>query len=470
MKWSSPIAKASIAGLLGLTAALLAAAADAHPLGNNTVSRQAQLAFSEHGVALRYRMDFAEIPTLAAADAADSDGDGATAAGEWRRHAQAWSRELATELLLEIDGQAVQWTPRKPVYRLRDGEAGLNVLLLEVVLEAPLPDAAGMQRARYRDRFRTRDLGWKEVFVAPGQSIRIDGEVARSDRSQGLTEYPKGGSLLQETSADFAFRRPAATVKPTPAAAARPAQPPAQASQSVSPAAEARGDAAAPAGIARAGLADIPSEPASPSSPDMPAAAAAADSPEQAISSPAAFFALGVHHIATGFDHLAFLLGLLLLAPRMIEAIKLVSAFTVAHSVTLILAAGQWVAPPGAWVEPAIAFTIAYVGFIAWRRRPAGHGVALAFLFGLIHGFGFAGALAQTLGEADRGPGWLLKLLCFNLGIEAFQLVIVVGALAIATRLRRLSWRSAAHSAASLAVLTCGLAWLTLRLIEPAAG
>ncbi len=464
------IRKASIAALLGIAMLLVAMSASAHPLGNNTVSRQARLAFSEHGVALRYRMDFAEIPTLAAADEADSDGDGATDASEWRRFARDWRNKLATGVRLEIDGQAVQWKADAPTYRLGEGEAGLNVLMLEVVLEAPLP-AGGTHRARYRDDFRARDLGWKEILLAGSKSLEVNGAIARNDRSNGLTRYPKDGALLQELSAEFDFRwLPApgnlttaataatATATPVPRKAA-PVAPLAQPVAGDEPAAPAA--AAEPAGMpAPAPIAQAPDAASTPSLPESAA---------HPTSSLAAFFALGVHHIATGFDHLAFLLGLLLLSPRLRDAVKLVSAFTVAHSLTLILAAGHWVTPPGAWVEPAIAFTVAYVGFIAWRRRAAGHGAVLAFSFGLIHGFGFAGALAETLGDAAQGPGWLLKLLSFNLGIEALQVAIVVVALAIASQLRGAALRSAAHSAASLAVLACGLGWLAIRLIEPAA-
>lgn len=464
----SSMRTASFAALLGIATLVAAMSAGAHPLGNNTVSRQARLAFSEHGVALRYRMDFAEIPTLAAADEADSDGDGATGASEWRRFAREWSSKLAAGLRLEIDGQPVQWRAHAPSYRLGEGEAGLNVLLLEVVLEAPLP-AAGAHRAHYRDDFRARDLGWKEILLAGSKSLQVDGNIARNDRSNGLTSYPKNGALLQELSADFDFRWLPAPVNVTASAApiATPAVP--RKAAPVAPLAQppADDDPAAPAPAAEPASMSGPAPIAHPD--DMHTAAPPQESAGRPGASLAAYFALGVHHIATGLDHLAFLLGLLLLSPRVRDAVRLVSAFTVAHSLTLILAAGHWVAPPGAWVEPAIAFTVAYVGFIAWRRRAAGHGAVLAFSFGLVHGFGFAGALAETLGEAAQGPGWLLKLLSFNLGIEALQVAIVIGALALASRLRGPALRSAAHSGASLAVLACGLAWLAMRLIEPAA-
>ena len=428
-----------IAALIWLAAGFGAAPAGAHPLGNNTVSRQAEFAVAADRLSLTYRMDFAEIPTLAAADAADDDGDGRTGDAEWQRYAQRWSRDLAAALELAGDGRPLRLRVEDVRYRLRDGDAGLSVLGLEARYTAALPTVR-TDRAyaiRYRDRFRPGDNGWKEILVRGGDGQRIGGDVARVDRSHGLTRYPTDGTMPQELAAafDIALPAPAATDSAGPAALAEAApQPPA--------------------------LADAP----------VAAAAIPADGgnrPPLAGASLSAYFVLGMHHIATGWDHLAFLLGLLLLSPRLREVIKLVTAFTVAHSATLLLAAGHWLSPPGQWVEPAIAFTIAYVGALALTRRAGGHGAVLAFGFGLVHGFGFAGALAETLGAAAREPGWLLKLLAFNVGIEAFQVVIVVLALLVAAPLRGVRWRTTAHAAASAGVFVCGMGWLVLRVVSP---
>lgn len=418
--------------------------AGAHPLGNNTVSRQAVIDLSERQVALTYRMDMAEIPTLAAADEADRNGDGATTRAEWQAHAARWSRDVARSLTLVVDGRTIGPLAGVSRFRLGTGEAGLATLFLETDLAAPIP-AGPKHGLRYRDDFRPRDAGWKEVMVRERQAARLIGAVARSDRSHGLTRYPKDGALPQELAAAFEIEW---------------APPPRQAGSATPNAAVAQSVPGLPPSVA----ATLPDARRGTGLRDD-AARTERDAPVSA--SPGSFFVLGMHHIATGFDHLAFLLGLLLLSQRTRELVKLISAFTAAHSVTLILAAGGLVSPPGTWVEPAIAFTIAYVGFIAWRQRTAGHGVALAFLFGLIHGFGFAGALAETLGDTTRGTRWLVDLLAFNLGIEAFQIILVLCALALGARVRAMPWRAAAHTAVSLAVFGLGITWLALRLLEP---
>lgn len=429
------------------TAAPLLAAvcpsAMAHPLGNNTVSRQAVLELDQRELTLIYRMDLAEIPSLAAADAADRDGDGTTSRSEWQAYAQRWSHELARAVTLAADGREIRLAAKHARFRLRPGEAGLTVVFLEAELHGAWAEA-GRHDVRYRDAFRPQDAGWKEVMVRARPGQRIDGEVARTDRSRGLSDYPRDGVLPQETSAAFRV----AWAPPLDPGATEP-----------SPEAENVAEAAA-------GEPDAPTQSAMPAVYDEPVAEERNGS-RPAGAAPSGFFVLGMHHIAIGIDHLAFLLGLLLLSQRAAELIKLVSAFTVAHSVTLILAASDLVSPPGAWVEPAIALTIAYVGFVAWRGRATAHGAVLAFLFGLIHGFGFAGALAEALGDAARGPHWLLDLLAFNLGIEAVQIMLVVAALALAARMRRVRWRASAHAAASLAVFGSGLAWLALRLAVP---
>ena len=106
---------------------------------------------------------------------------------------------------------------------------------------------------------------------------------------------------------------------------------------------------------------------------------------------------------------------------RLRRLIGVVTAFTVAHSLTLALAANGWVRLPGAWVEAAIALTIAYIGLMNLLGRNR-HGAQLAFGFGRVHGFGFAGALAESMGsQRTHGHDWLVNLAAFNLGIEAFN-------------------------------------------------
>lgn len=136
------------------------------------------------------------------------------------------------------------------------------------------------------------------------------------------------------------------------------------------------------------------------------------------------FFKLGIEHIVTGYDHLLFLLALLAVTHGFWPALKIITFFTLAHSLTLALAGLNWVDLPGSFVEPFIAATIIYVGVenLIRGEHPKGRHW-LTFGFGLIHGFGFAGVLREM--EISTGDtGILLPLLSFNLGIESGQIAI----------------------------------------------
>jgi len=178
-----------------------------------------------------------------------------------------------------------------------------------------------------------------------------------------------------------------------------------------------------------------------------------------------AMFLLGAHHIASGWDHLAFLLGLMLFGLTSLQLVKVVTAFTVAHSTTLALAALGYFAPSSDVIEPLIALTVAYVGLanLLWRKNS--HSIPLVFGFGLIHGFGFAGALAASLSPEAREPGnWLLSLASFNLGIEAFQLLLIALVAPLLHWLLRYTWSIYFRRTVALAILGAGLAWFVLRL------
>ncbi|MBI5433130.1 MAG: HupE/UreJ family protein [Planctomycetes bacterium] len=137
----------------------------------------------------------------------------------------------------------------------------------------------------------------------------------------------------------------------------------------------------------------------------------------------AAYVRLGVEHILTGFDHLAFVLALLLAAPRLRSIVGVVSAFTVAHTSTLALASLDLVRVDPRWVEMAIALSIAYVALLnLLQRRPSARWLE-AFGFGLIHGLGFASSVADAL-LVERLK--FTALVGFNLGVELGQLAVVV--------------------------------------------
>lgn len=429
--------------LLGCAAlALLSGTAQAHPLGNATVNRQAALAVAPGALRLDFRMDMAEIPSLAAEAEADANGDGVVDVAEWRAQDRRWAAAAAAGLHLKIDGRPVAWRLERVVHELAVGEAGLPLLRLHARYRATLPDAGTSSTVRLAldDEFRPADRGWREIWMAASAGVRLDGAIARADRSQGLRAYPPGQPLPDERRAEVSVTLPAPAKAPVAAAGV-----PEEATALVEAAPAAAGDeASAPLATVVAPLPAAP--PASHPAPSL-----------------GAMFRLGIHHILTGFDHLAFLAGLLLLTPGWRGAVKVVTAFTLAHSLTLFLAARGLVAVPPAWVEAAIALTVAWVGGLALAGRGRSHGFGLAFAFGLIHGLGFAGALAQTLGTGEAPP--LAPLIAFNLGIEACQLVLVALVLGTVAAVRRRGARLApAYRLASLAVTGSGLAWFALRV------
>jgi hypothetical protein len=143
---------------------------------------------------------------------------------------------------------------------------------------------------------------------------------------------------------------------------------------------------------------------------------------------------LGVEHILTGYDHLAFLAALLVAAAGLRQVVAVVTAFTVSHSVTLALAAlGHLDFVPGRVVECAIALSIAYVATENLLSDEPRRLWITAFGFGLIHGVGFAGALADALGRAPD----LARILYFNLGVELGQLAVALACIVLLALVRR---------------------------------
>lgn len=212
----------------------------------------------------------------------------------------------------------------------------------------------------------------------------------------------------------------------------------------------------------------------------LPGAQPSAGAVAGAAAAQASFFGEGVHHIVTGYDHVLFLLCLLLpsvmrrtptgwqpvgrLAQAVLPVAAIVTAFTLAHSITLALAAMKWVALAPSFIEPAIAVTIVLAALD--NLRPVFHGrrVLVTFVFGLIHGFGFAGVLGE-LNLPTSQFAW--ALLQFNLGLEFGQLLIVVlvaGALyLLRERPRYPAW---AIRGGSLAAMLLGVIWFVERTAD----
>jgi hydrogenase/urease accessory protein HupE len=187
-------------------------------------------------------------------------------------------------------------------------------------------------------------------------------------------------------------------------------------------------------------------------------------SPQGMMSIARRFIGAGIHHILIGPDHLLFLTGLLLLGGSIRRLVLVVSAFTLAHTVTLSLAALNVFTPPARMVEPLIALSIVYVGADNLLVRGGRDARAwIAFGFGLVHGFGFASVLRE-MDLPARALGW--SLLFFNVGVEIGQLVVVS---LVASALAALRHRSEAAGrrlafAGSLVVIVAGALWFVQRV------
>ena len=173
-----------------------------------------------------------------------------------------------------------------------------------------------------------------------------------------------------------------------------------------------------------------------------------------------------LHIIPAGLDHLLFILGLFFAMNSMRQAFWLISTFTLAHSITLMLVASGMTPP--VWlqvcVEPLIALSIAVIAIEnccfkdMQKWRPL-----IVFLFGLIHGMGFAGVLSE-LGIPDHY--FWVALLSFNIGVEIAQIAVVAGAALLFLYIRKSDWyRSRIVIPASLMIGACGLVWFVMNLI-----
>jgi hydrogenase/urease accessory protein HupE len=196
------------------------------------------------------------------------------------------------------------------------------------------------------------------------------------------------------------------------------------------------------------------------------AAADISDVGSATSSSAARFLQLGIEHILTGYDHLLFLAGVLVVLRRWRDVVQTITAFTVAHSITLALATTGLVLIPGRIVEPLIAASIVYVGIENLMSDVQGSRWKLTFGFGLVHGLGFATVL-RDLGVGTNGDGAIaLPLASFNAGVE-------IGQMAVAALLVPAFWwvstrptsRVRFAAAWSVLVIAAGSYWLVDRIV-----
>ncbi len=174
----------------------------------------------------------------------------------------------------------------------------------------------------------------------------------------------------------------------------------------------------------------------------------------------------GVHHIFIGPDHILFIIGLLLLGGSVARLLKIVTAFTIAHSITLGLATFGLVSPSPRLIEPLIALSIVFVGVHALLgRRGADTRMLFAFGFGLVHGFGFANVLRE-MALPRHALGW--SLFSFNAGVEIGQICIVAAVAPLLALIRRRSEVAGERTVNALAfiVVTAGGFWFFQRVMS----
>lgn len=174
-----------------------------------------------------------------------------------------------------------------------------------------------------------------------------------------------------------------------------------------------------------------------------------------------AFLKLGIEHLLTGYDHILFLLTVIV-GISFVEALKAVTSFTLAHSLTMALAFLGAISLPSSIVEPLIAVTVIFVAFENITRANIRRRWIWTFFFGLIHGLGFVGALKLiTVSRSEL----VLSLVSFNVGIELAQLLVVAIAVVALRYARRYSWSAIFNRGFSACVGLLGFVWLGQRIM-----
>jgi hypothetical protein len=334
----------------------------------------------------------------------------------------------------------------------------------------PAPGAAPALAMHSDGRYAVVRLSWR--CAAPPGRLELDYRLfAHTDPThRGIVRYGRGDAPLRLLVLSPGAGRVALHLPPPPVAAASAADTASSAADTAS-------------GIAAASAAAVSSAPAPAPRPE---AAADEGSPLAAF---AGFVREGVHHILIGYDHILFLLSLLLpsvwrrrretdpatgaertrwvpateLRPVLTGVLKVVTAFTVAHSITLALSVFGIVDPPSRWVESTIAASVVLAALNNVWPVIAEARWKLTFVFGLVHGFGFASALKDAgLARGDLAA----PLLGFNLGVEIGQLCIVALVLPLAWTLRGTRTYRGAFAGGSLAIAGVAALWLVQRAFD----
>ena len=410
--------RAALTGLAGLVALVLALAA---PVARAHKASDAYVQLSGDGATLGVRVDIA-LRDLDAVLDIDADGNGLLTWGEVRAAWPAIDGYVAAHV--QVDG-CVLGAPTRALERRSDG-----VYAALSYSSACAPAAAPAIRYTVFADVDPTHRGIARIALA-GQAELV--RVLDPRRPQGLAAE-------------------AARVRADAAAAA--------------------GAAGATASTGAAGLTGPAGSARSTGS--------AAPGEALALDAPAGFLREGIHHIVTGYDHVLFLMCLLFpavmrrtpsgwrpvanLREALWPVIGIVTAFTVAHSITLALAALGWVALPARFIEPAIAATIILAALNNLWPIFGGRVVLVTFAFGLLHGFGFAGVLAE-LNLPTAQFAW--ALLQFNIGLELGQVAIVLVAVSAMFLARNsLRYVPVVIRGGSVAAMALAMLWLVERTAD----
>ena len=178
---------------------------------------------------------------------------------------------------------------------------------------------------------------------------------------------------------------------------------------------------------------------------------------------PSAYTSLGISHLFDGLDHILFIFGLLFCITGFVNIIKTITAFTIAHSITLGLTVFELIILPQGTVEALIALTIIYLALeITQKENSIKSPWIMAFAFGLLHGLGFASALIE-IGIANEKM--LLSLLFFNIGIELAQIALIPIPIILIYLFKKLSIDNYLKTSMSLLIGGIGFYWFIERVI-----
>lgn len=180
------------------------------------------------------------------------------------------------------------------------------------------------------------------------------------------------------------------------------------------------------------------------------------------------FIVLGIKHILSGPDHILFVISLLLVFISFTSTLKLITTFTLAHSLTLILAGASILTLSSQIVEPIIALSISALAItsVFFRKSKYFGSIraksAIVFFFGLFHGLGFAGLLQEIQVPSDK---FLSSLIAFNVGVEIGQLLVIIIALPLIYLFKDRTWYETAIKIIAILIATIGLIWAVQRLL-----